>query len=49
MLAQTGSRFDDVIKQIPNVNHFPPLMTQQEIIEEVRNFKDCQRRIKNDC
>ncbi len=39
MLAQTGSRFDDVIKQIPNVNHLPPMMTQQEIVEEVRNFK----------
>ena len=39
MIAQKDSRFDDVIEQIPNVQHFPSLPEQNKIIEEVRNFK----------
>ena len=39
MIAQTDSRFDEVIDQIPNVVHLPPLDTQKAIIDEVVNFK----------
>ena len=39
MIAQKNSRFDDVIDQIPNVQHMSPLDNQTDIIDEVISFE----------
>ena len=38
IVAQIGSRFDEVIDQIPNVVHFPPLESQSAVIDEILKF-----------
>lgn len=38
IVVQKNSRFDDVIDQIPNVQHMPPLDNQTDIIDEVISF-----------
>jgi hypothetical protein len=39
LVAQKNSRFDDVIDQIPNVRHIPPLENQTDLIDEVISFE----------
>ncbi|MBQ7154700.1 MAG: transporter substrate-binding domain-containing protein [Synergistaceae bacterium] len=39
IIAQSNSRFDTVIDQIPNVKHLPPLDNQTAILNEVLNFR----------
>ena len=38
MIAQTNSRFDAVIDQIPNVKHLAPIDSQTAVVMEVMNF-----------
>ena len=38
IVAQKNSRFDDVIDQIPHVQHMPPLDNQTDVIDEVISF-----------
>ena len=38
IVAQKNSRFDDVIDQIPDVQHMPPLDNQTDVIDEVISF-----------
>ena len=38
MIAQKNSRFDTVLEQIPNIEHFPPLGVMADVIDEVIKF-----------